>query len=158
MYCPNCATEMSFGQKFCRSCGISLQMISQVLTGQESRPTPQRPEPDRVELIEGAIQNFRGRQRRRKAFILAPLIVLLAIITLGFNMPESSVPIAILIGVILGRYSGAFKFPHRRGNQDTAPLLARSPIHQTLSGGYESIPSVTEHTTRTLERSRHKRA
>lgn len=34
MYCPNCSTETSSDQKFCRFCGLDLHMISKVLTGQ----------------------------------------------------------------------------------------------------------------------------
>ena len=34
MYCPNCSTETSSDQKFCRFCGLDLQMISKILTGQ----------------------------------------------------------------------------------------------------------------------------
>jgi hypothetical protein len=29
MHCPNCGTEISKNQKFCRSCGMVLQMISE---------------------------------------------------------------------------------------------------------------------------------
>jgi hypothetical protein len=32
MYCPNCGKENSRGQKFCRSCGMSLQLSSQAVT------------------------------------------------------------------------------------------------------------------------------
>jgi predicted RNA-binding Zn-ribbon protein involved in translation (DUF1610 family) len=31
MHCPNCGTEISKNQKFCRSCGMGLQMISEAV-------------------------------------------------------------------------------------------------------------------------------
>lgn len=31
MHCPNCGTETSAGQKFCRACGLSLERIAQLL-------------------------------------------------------------------------------------------------------------------------------
>ena len=33
MYCPDCGKENPAGQKFCRSCGLSLKPISQALAG-----------------------------------------------------------------------------------------------------------------------------
>lgn len=32
MHCPNCGTEASTGQKFCRACGLSLDRFAQLLT------------------------------------------------------------------------------------------------------------------------------
>ena len=34
MYCPNCGNQNSAGQKFCRSCGLSLQKVAQTLSEQ----------------------------------------------------------------------------------------------------------------------------
>jgi hypothetical protein len=31
MHCPNCGTEVSSGQKFCRACGLSLERFAQLL-------------------------------------------------------------------------------------------------------------------------------
>jgi hypothetical protein len=31
MHCPNCGTEASSGQKFCRACGLSLERFAQLL-------------------------------------------------------------------------------------------------------------------------------
>lgn len=153
MYCPSCGTKTSVSQKFCRSCGMSLAMISQMLTGHQSPPEPKEAGINCAGLIEGPIQKFRKGQRRRKLVILAPLIVLLAITSLGFKMAETSLPIALLIGIILGRYASLVKLPFRRlGNQATAPLPAESTMNLMPTSSYESMPSITEPTTRTLNR------
>lgn len=34
MYCPNCGNKIAADQKFCRSCGLSLEKIAQVVTEQ----------------------------------------------------------------------------------------------------------------------------
>lgn len=49
MYCPNCGTETAPDRKFCRGCGMDLQPVAQLLTGQ----LPAQP-----------LQNARGKAAR----------------------------------------------------------------------------------------------
>jgi uncharacterized membrane protein len=41
MHCPNCGTKASAGQKFCRSCGFSLEKIEQLVADQKAAATEQ---------------------------------------------------------------------------------------------------------------------
>ena len=34
MYCPNCAAQIEETQKYCRSCGTDVNLVSQALKGQ----------------------------------------------------------------------------------------------------------------------------
>jgi uncharacterized membrane protein len=36
LHCPNCGTEASAGQKFCRACGFSLEKVEQLIADQKS--------------------------------------------------------------------------------------------------------------------------
>jgi hypothetical protein len=127
-----------------------METMSQMLT--PHRQSAPAAESQQVKLIEAGIQRFRQHQGRRKVVIMAPLIVLLGIISLGARMPESSIPIALLIGVVLGRYTNMFKWPFRRhAKQATQPLPAKSAWNEIDTSGYAWMPSVTESTTRTLE-------
>jgi hypothetical protein len=38
MHCPDCGTRATANQKFCRSCGFSLEKVAQLLAGQSSLP------------------------------------------------------------------------------------------------------------------------
>ena len=133
-------------------------MISQMLAEHLSASASGKPHADNVDLIGSALEKSRRRRFSRRLIILAPLLVLLALILLGFQMSESSVPIAVLIGVVLGKVISSLKLPFKRqANQTTVPPMAELSTNQLFSSSYGPILSVTEPTTRALEPSIHKK-
>jgi hypothetical protein len=79
MYCPNCAASFSGDQKFCRSCGFDLQIISQALSG-ESEPM----ESDESKAVSGK----RIKTRKKKIESLG-LITLMSGFMAGCLIPIS---------------------------------------------------------------------
>src|SRR5215510_8229527 len=71
MYCPNCATQIEETQKYCRSCGANVSLISQALEGQlpskgavgihrrhSGRLRERRREDRKPPSIDGAVRSF----------------------------------------------------------------------------------------------------
>ena len=162
MYCPNCGKQTSAKEKFCRSCGMSLQTISQILAEHRTAAEAGKSPAEIVELTAQQLEQPVRRRLRRRLLIVAaalPLIGLIArLIHVASRRPEGSgnmipwiLPIAILIGIVLGKYlldKAPFK---RQSPQAVAPPVAEPTTNQLPSSGQEPIPSVTEVTTRTLE-------
>ncbi|MBO0723290.1 MAG: zinc ribbon domain-containing protein [Blastocatellia bacterium] len=57
MYCPNCAAQIEETQKYCRSCGTDVSLVSQALKGH-------LPAKGTAEIYQG--HSGRSRERRRK--------------------------------------------------------------------------------------------
>lgn len=155
MYCPDCGKANPVGQKFCRSCGLSLKPVSQALAGEVV--------PAEESFNSGALSTvtLQGEQK----FWQNPLIYALLLIILGMiigvigdkvvltKMVTDMGTLITVLGVGLLGFKGVMlviapprSLPKARQvpqieetSKLTPPLLSAEP------------PSVTENTTRQLD-------
>src|SRR5436309_6874713 len=73
MYCPTCSSEASTEQKFCRSCGMELQAVAELIRDQTPIIKPKSPEQP----------NFEARQR---AMLISGLIITFGAAAVGASL------------------------------------------------------------------------
>jgi hypothetical protein len=102
MFCPECGTQASPDRRFCRSCGIDLQAISNFLTGRLETYAP-------VDAQTASIEPARNERRK--------------MLGQGFAVFWGGAVLAVLFGIIGGSMSS---FDHELGNfiQDLSGLGA----------------------------------
>lgn len=155
MYCPDCGKENPAGQKFCRSCGLSLKPISQALAGEVM------PADARVDSKANSTVVLQGEQRFwQNPLIYALLLILLGIIigVVGDNVFHTTTvsdigTIIALLGVGLLGFKGVMLViapPRYLPRSQPAPQI-EEPYKVTLLSA--EPPSVTENTTRQLDAS-----
>src|SRR5215831_17588448 len=150
MYCPNCGKENSEQQKFCRSCGLGLQTISEALGTERSGGGQGAP-------VQPARRDYKGWQN--------PLIYALSMLVLGVivafigNRVFGDKTIAdigtvtALIGVCLIGMKG-IQLIVAQSKQLPGPGTSqkREPASNPQPGMIAAEPpSITEHTTKHLD-------
>lgn len=160
MYCPNCATTLSDDQKFCRTCGLDLQVISQILDSDSQ-----------ALQVESSVAEVSKTARKRKAkwhrtglftVLLSLLVGCLIPISLGLlpNYEGLNQLILVLAGIcglllflgsILIIYSETLSETHDEASQWMRPRQKARTKKLPPTDRSESIPSVTESTTDLLE-------
>ena len=153
MYCPNCGKTNSAEQKFCRSCGLSLEKAVQSLA--EQLPG--------LELN----KNLQDRQRRidRWLIILAASgislfvaailwAVIYKIIILKGEVVEGSLFLVFVLGLIafalLALYRDSLTKASGKHQLIKTELRTAVDTAQLPESQFEPIPSVTERTTELL--------
>jgi len=172
MYCPNCATETAIDQKFCRSCGMSLALVSQAMSSQslvsaagEHPSTAFREERSEhrqskfmrwgfVILFAGLVftilMGVGGDEVQRVNFSLGHFMNSLA--GVGAAVLLAGVGLIVYAGLLpsikqpLPQPARALSPPPANINQPSPPATTSS-----MEPGAQQVPSITEHTTYTLE-------
>ena len=150
MHCPTCGTQTSETQRFCRSCGLELQAIQQIVASQLSGSKPAQHQVERRArlawlLFSGIAVMFGG----------GCLLALEKRHELGYPTGLLGL-LMVFSGMLLSMYAMLAPILHPRvAPHHTPEPAALSAANTTsklaLNAGIEPVLSVTEHTTRTLE-------
>lgn len=167
LYCPRCGKQFTEGTSFCRTCGLSLDGVSQIVSGEdESKPVvTRRP-------------NFKLFRIGISLFILGLVIGLINGALKDFELfPQSYGKLVFMLFVAAGMLTlgAGFLFPKKKytkqkpssASPDTGVKLDTAPLARSLNTAHTSADdivfpkddreieknpaaSVTEHTTRNL--------
>src|SRR5258705_7895829 len=160
MYCPTCGIQTSLDQKYCRSCGMGLQMISQAVGEHQGqiveKKEARRKKLERRGMITGLIGISMLSLLLIGAFICLTISKVFGISFEAFGF-DSFAPVVAAIGfssIIIG--GGLMAYPSiskELGNLRPAKLTekAQTTAALSISNIAEQIPSVTEGTTNLLE-------
>jgi hypothetical protein len=154
MHCPNCGKQTSIEQKFCRSCGMSLEIISKAIIVHQSISDSDNP----------SVKDDSSTLRRMGLQLFWGIIVLFmgaTIVSISKKMVESDWLrlvglVTLMAGMILAIYavlSPLWK-QSSKSSQVTEPksTMELENRAQTLPELPTAPPSITERTTNILER------
>jgi hypothetical protein len=157
MHCPRCGTNATVGQQFCRSCGLNLEKVTELL-GEE------------VELSSSIEERARLRERQRKfeqwggiAGLVTFGLILLTLIVVVFSQMILKqralvIPGLILILLAIGAavmglfqtYSKSLMSKLANPPRPRAADLPESHETRKLDAYRERVPTITDRTTELL--------
>ena len=144
MDCPNCGSQTLPDQKFCRSCGSSLELITKPLPAPAKLGTFER-EP--VVNISGKVASL--------GFIIMFIGVAIGVIGKMLLHEEIVTVIGILLslaGMFLVAYPYLSSARQKHSHQPSEPkaLTPSTPTPSLNEGRLDYVPSITERTTNLL--------
>ena len=152
MYCPRCAKEFAPETSFCRTCGLSLDGISQIVNGEAETAPEVRSKP-----------NFNMMRIGIGLFILGLVLGLLNAAFRSFGLfPEEYGKVVFLVVVAMGMLclGAGFIFPKKyyvkkKAKETLSPPTGKLDQLPSADRNIDLVPpmSVTEKTTRDLKRS-----
>ena len=154
MHCPSCGTEVSTSLKFCRSCGMGLELVSKAMAEHVSADESDL---SKVESDKGALQRMVKTMGLGGIILFAGIVVVLIGRKLLHNdLADLIGGLVLMAGVFIMSYavfsamlSGTGKTRKKVGSLGPAmPELGRDTSPEGLAA---PAPSVTEQTTKTLE-------
>jgi hypothetical protein len=156
MHCPNCGTEASSGQKFCRACGFGLEKVEQLIAEQQSDSAvqPGKANSDRLSTLE----KWAARALFALCGVLGGLmlwaIIAKVMIEKG-RVFQGIIVLMILAGAALALFlayldSERKKLASARSNQQHRLMQAQETAKMLPEPGIEMAASVTEKTTANL--------
>jgi len=158
MHCPRCGTSATVGQQFCRSCGLGLEKVSQLVDEQVA--TPQTDPISHLAPVRERQQKFErwGGIARLSLFGLALVTVLVLIISkmvLAGSVGLSDlflVLIAIGAGITVGLQTYSRSLKKKLANPALPkPTRRLEPDQSQMLEGYrEPVPTITDRTTELL--------
>jgi zinc-ribbon domain len=162
MFCPNCGRDNSRETKFCASCGTNLEAVSQALSGiRDDFFTKTDAALDQLiaryaeHVFKDAPSKLNDRKVSNSWKVLGQGAVTSFIDLILFSLMWNILPLRFLILLI----STPFRLLSQRSvgrvsskaglEKNAGPGLEEAPSNRWLAG---SFPSVSEHTTRDLEK------
>ena len=160
MYCPNCTTEISTGQRYCRGCGVDLHEVSLTLG-----------DPRHIEGS-GTVEETKPERRVSKSIKFRRLslyfAILGAVVLIKLNVVAGSLLLLIAICFMVSSYLARVRSAKTQSTTSMKGIPARFPVpnvidspkpmQSTMSTNELSpespVPSVTERTTNLLEAQR----
>jgi hypothetical protein len=155
MYYPNCGRTNSEEQRFCRSCGLSLEKIVQSIAEQLPAEELDKQVKDRQRIVERLLNIVGG---TAVSIVVVAVIcgIIYEIIIVKGEVLAGSIFLAVVIGLILFALLAIYheSLAKASSKRQLAQLDIPHPEKHTATllpeSSSESMPSVTENTTELL--------